>query len=94
MQYQGFARLHLAFPFLGPTEVSVDRVVNSSAKGDLHFEDAEALVDFATKNWMRKWVTTDIWNELSLYHLQKRPFFILVSVDAPITQRWRRYTQK
>ena len=48
-------------------------------------------MDFVTKCWRSRWVTTDIHDEAILDVLSRRPFFILVSVDAPIVIRWRRY---
>ena len=35
-------------------------------------------------------MTTDIWDERILEILSRRPFFLLVSVDAPIGLRWSR----
>jgi hypothetical protein len=54
------------------------------------FEHAGALVDFVTKRWQQRWVTTDIWDVSVLDVLQRRPFFLLVSVDAPVSVRWER----
>ena len=55
------------------------------------FEHAEALLDFVTKKWRERWVTTDIWDETVLDILQRRPFFLLISVDAPVSVRWERF---
>ncbi|KAK7924792.1 hypothetical protein PG985_006846 [Apiospora marii] len=55
------------------------------------FTSATDLLDFVTKYWRSRWVTTDIHDETVLDILCRRPFFILVSVDAPIVIRWRRY---
>ncbi|KAI8633693.1 cytidine deaminase-like protein [Xylariaceae sp. FL1651] len=55
------------------------------------FASAGALLDFVTKHWRSRWVTTDVHSEAVLDALSRRPFFILVSVDAPVTVRWRRY---
>lgn len=53
-----------------------------------------SLLDHVTKHWRSRWVTTDIHNEAVLDALSRRPFFILLSVDAPLTVRWRRYQQQ
>ncbi|CAJ2502885.1 Uu.00g102790.m01.CDS01 [Anthostomella pinea] len=58
------------------------------------FATATALLDFVTKHWRSGWVTTDIHDEAVLDALSRRPFFILISVDAPLTVRWRRRQQK
>lgn len=55
------------------------------------FETTEALLDFVTKQWRERWVTTDIHTEGILDKLFRRPFFILVSVDAPVSVRCRRF---
>lgn len=54
------------------------------------FACVESLLDFVTKKWQQRWVTTDVWNEKVLENLLRRPFFVLVSVDAPVSLRWKR----
>lgn len=61
---------------------------------ELRFGDVEALLDFVTKRWRERWVTTDIWDEHGLEVLLRRPFFLLVSVDAPVSVRWERYKRR
>lgn len=58
------------------------------------FGTVDDLLDFVTKQWRERWVMTDISNEGILDALLRRPFFILVSVDAPVTLRWRRYSTR
>ncbi|KAL1629601.1 Deoxycytidine monophosphate (dCMP) deaminase [Diplodia seriata] len=53
--------------------------------------DVQSLIDFVTKKWQDRWVTTDIWDEDVVDALLRRPFFLLVSVDAPVTLRWERF---
>ena len=55
------------------------------------FSDVCALVEFVTKRWRGRWVTTHIWEEHALDVLLRRPFFLLVSVDAPVSVRWKRF---
>lgn len=55
------------------------------------FDDVETLLEFVTKQWKQRWVTTDIWDEEILENLLRRPSFILVSVDAPVSLRWKRF---
>jgi dCMP deaminase len=55
------------------------------------FYTTEDLLDFVTKRWRERWVTTDIHTESILDKLLRRPFFILVSVDAPVSVRWKRF---
>ncbi|PBP15319.1 deoxycytidylate deaminase, partial [Diplocarpon rosae] len=58
------------------------------------FNTADFLLDFVTKSWQSLWVTTDIHSEGILDKLDRRPFFILVSVDAPIYVRWKRFQER
>ncbi|KAH7026131.1 cytidine deaminase-like protein [Microdochium trichocladiopsis] len=58
------------------------------------FATVASLLDHVTKHWRSRWVTTDIHNEAVLDALSRRPFFILLSVDAPLTVRWQRYKQR
>lgn len=58
------------------------------------FSTADELLDFVTKRWRERWVTTDIHTESILDKLFRRPFFILVSIDAPVSIRWKRYQEK
>lgn len=58
------------------------------------FPDAGALLDFVTKRWRERFVTTDIWDEGVLNVVYKRPLFMLVSVDAPVSVRWKRFAER
>jgi dCMP deaminase len=54
------------------------------------FRTSDQMLDFVTKRWRERWVTTDILNTEDLDSFSRRPFFLLISVDAPVTVRWRR----
>ena len=58
------------------------------------FRSADEILEFVTKNWQSNWVTTYLPNESVLEQFARRPFFLLVSVDAPLMLRWQRYQQK
>lgn len=64
------------------------------AQSELVFDTSEALLDFVTKRWREKWVTTDIADGLTLDRFLLRPFFLLVSVDAPVSLRWKRFSDR
>ncbi|KAK8151060.1 cytidine deaminase-like protein [Phyllosticta citrichinensis] len=55
------------------------------------FPNVHSLLEFVTKRWRERWVTTDIWDESIVDALLRRPFFLLVSVDAPVSVRWERF---
>lgn len=68
---------------------------SSNASTDPHtFQTVGALVDFVTTRWQQRWVTTDIYTEAVLDVYVRRPFFILISVDAPVSVRWKRFQQR
>lgn len=58
------------------------------------FSTPEELLDFVTIRWRSRFVTTDIPTEAVLDVFSRRPFFLLVSVDGPLTVRWRRYQER
>ncbi|KAI0509446.1 cytidine deaminase-like protein [Xylaria bambusicola] len=58
------------------------------------FASEGELLDYVTKHWRSRWVTTDIHSEGVVDALSRRPFFILISVDAPVTVRWQRHQRK
>ncbi|KAH7148516.1 cytidine deaminase-like protein [Dactylonectria macrodidyma] len=58
------------------------------------FATPEDLLDYVTKRWRDRFVTTDIPTEAVLDVFVRRPFFLLISVDAPLTVRWHRYQER
>ncbi|KAK3325833.1 cytidine deaminase-like protein [Apodospora peruviana] len=58
------------------------------------FATADELLEFVTQRWRERWVTDDIFSEAVLDMYARRPFFLLISVDAPLTVRWRRYCNR
>ena len=58
---------------------------------DVWFESMTEMAEYVTKHWRENFVTVDIWTEENLDIVAKRPFFLLVSVDAPVTVRWKRF---
>lgn len=55
------------------------------------FSTPEDLLEFVTAHWNKRWVTTALPSEAVLDLYARRPFFLLISVDAPLTVRWKRY---
>ncbi|KAL4885383.1 cytidine deaminase-like protein [Aspergillus karnatakaensis] len=87
------SRLHQAVddPRLHGSEFT-DKSVDQASR--LEFETAESLLDFATKSWQEHWVTTHTWDASTLDRFLLRPFVLLVSVDAPISLRWKRFVER
>lgn len=57
----------------------------------LTFANSDALLDHVTQRWRDRWVTTDVLDRDTLDTYSRRPFFLLISVDAPLLVRWKRY---
>ena len=94
MRSQGFEQLYLLKPPRPANNVNEHTAKYHTNSKDLSFPDIQTLLDFVTKQWKRRWVTTDIWDEAILETLLNRPFFILVSVDAPINMRCKRFQER
>jgi dCMP deaminase len=104
----GFTRLRLRHPHRSPNGDDAldaldtpDDAVNGLANGvggmhvaDVWFESMGEMAEFVTKRWREHFVTVDIWTEEDLEVIAKRPFFLLISVDAPITVRWNRFNKR
>lgn len=58
------------------------------------FDTAEALLEFVTLSWRSRFVTTDIPTETVLDVFLRRPFFMLISTDAPLLVRWQRHRDR
>lgn len=61
---------------------------------DVWFTSMSEMADYVTVRWRENFVTVDIWTEDDLEIIVKRPFFMLISVDAPLTVRWTRFNQR
>ena len=62
----------------------------STQRGET-FSSLEDLLVFVTTHWNGRWIITRIDTEYLLDMLQRRPFFLLVYVDAPVSLRWKRF---
>ena len=63
---------------------------SKSVSNDFYFYSVEALLDFVTKRWDQRWVIKEIQDDQLLEVLSRRPFFLFISVDAPLNLRWQR----
>ena len=59
--------------------------------GSIGFTDPARLLDHITRNWRENFVTEDITTRAVLEPFLKRPFVLLLSVDAPTLIRFSRY---
>ena len=54
------------------------------------FPTADALLEFATHRWREHFVTEDLVTQEVINIFSKRPFFLLINVEAPISARFLR----
>ena len=100
VQHHGFLRLHLPSQLqlagLGSDDDKrlLPSVTDEKGTRGLTFPDVDSLLDFVTKRWREHWVLTDIHDETTLEMLLRRPFFLLVSIDAPVSMRYKRFTDR
>lgn len=100
VEKHGFQHIRLSDTALTPTAKNsassphVTPTENAPIKPQYTFPDVNALVEFVTLRWREHWVTTDIWDEKVVDALFRRPFFLLVSVDAPVSVRWQRFKDR
>ena len=69
-------------------------VTDQAGTRGLSFPDVDSLLDFVTKRWREHWVLTDIYDEATLELLLRRPFFLLINVDAPVGVRFERFSER
>ncbi|KAE8259297.1 hypothetical protein A4X13_0g1118 [Tilletia indica] len=61
---------------------------------ELVFGSAEAMLEHATVHWRQPLLTLDLAAEPDVRAFLKRPFFMLLAVQAPLGVRWQRYQTK
>lgn len=76
-------------PSSAPSPVST-RFPDRFKRKPLHFSSPSELLDYTTLNWNSHFVTVDLNVTDAVEKFVKRPWFMLVSVDAPLLVRYRR----
>lgn len=104
VQHHGFLRLHLPSRSNIASRTSqhdneasrrfLPSIADERGTRGLTFPDVDSLLEFVTKRWQEHWVLTDIEDEPTLEILLRRPFFLLLGVDAPITLRFQRFNAR
>jgi dCMP deaminase len=61
-----------------------------SNRKTLSFGSPALLLDHVTQHWRSNFVTTDLDSDRLVNYFIRRPFFMLISIDAPILQRYHR----
>ncbi|KAF9194702.1 Deoxycytidine monophosphate (dCMP) deaminase [Haplosporangium sp. Z 767] len=92
----GFTRLYLK---KSPTSTThtLERTLNRLHQKLQHqeeqnkeFDTIEAMLNHVTVNWMDHFVTCDVNSVPGIAVLRRRPFFLVLSVEAPMMIRYRR----
>ncbi|KAK2762821.1 Deoxycytidine monophosphate (dCMP) deaminase [Arachnomyces sp. PD_36] len=103
IQKHGFQRLQLdgsPYPTIEGTPDDELRLKATSlepttdSKSPRTFHTISEMLEFVTPRWRERWITTDLWDASTLDQLLLRPFFLLVSVDAPVSLRWKRFSDR
>ncbi|CCX09457.1 cytidine deaminase-like protein [Pyronema domesticum] len=58
------------------------------------FKSIQELMDYVTPRWRERFVLTGIRDRSVVDELSTRPFFLLMSIDAPVSVRWKRYVER
>lgn len=66
----------------------------ASQSSKVLFATSDELLEGVTQRWRERWVTTDVMSKQVLDAYSRRPFFLLISVDAPLLVRWKRHQQR
>jgi dCMP deaminase len=56
----------------------------------LNFSSSSLLLDYVTQHWRSNFVTTNLNTRQLVDQFIKRPFFLVISVDAPVFDRFHR----
>ncbi|KXN88787.1 Deoxycytidylate deaminase [Leucoagaricus sp. SymC.cos] len=82
------ASKHLSFLSLSPLTSHVPWAEDSPEP--LSFPSPAAMLDYVTVNWKDNFVTMDLCTRDLVEKFIRRPFFMLISVDAPVLVRYSR----
>ncbi|KAF7347695.1 hypothetical protein MVEN_01526600 [Mycena venus] len=83
------ASKHLSFLSMGPTPQPSLANFEQEEKPRC-FSSPSSLLDYVTRNWRQDFVTVDLYTRDVIEAFVKRPFFLLLSVDAPLLDRYYR----
>ncbi|KAK4168853.1 cytidine deaminase-like protein [Cladorrhinum sp. PSN259] len=81
-------------PYTSNSSADSSALIRSAPQRNNTFPTPTALLDHVTSNWQSRFVTTDIPSSDILTLYSRRPFFLLISVDAPVLTRFKRYQSR
>ncbi|KNZ50936.1 hypothetical protein VP01_416g11 [Puccinia sorghi] len=88
----GFRELRMgkAGPEAADTTTTTGSGSSGSTNRPFSFRSPQDLLRFATANWTQDFVTIHLNNHARIRPFIKRPFFVLVYLHAPLSDRWAR----
>ncbi|CAG86805.2 DEHA2D04598p [Debaryomyces hansenii CBS767] len=75
-------------------DITTKEINNGSMEPYNSFNELDELLEYVTTNWRMNFVISHISDIEMLNSLQKRPFFLHISIDAPIQLRFKRFSIK
>ncbi|KAJ7706011.1 cytidine deaminase-like protein [Mycena rosella] len=84
------ASKHLSFLSMGPSTPGPASIASRFHEKPRCFSSPSSLLDHVTRNWRMDFVTVDLYTRDVLEAFVKRPFFLLLSIDAPLLDRFHR----
>lgn len=86
---------HISFLSLGSPNLPWAQIDSNfswpkAPQQQLSFSTPSQLLNYVTRNWRSNFVTTGLRTREVIEGFIKRPFFMLVSVDAPLLERFQR----
>ncbi|KAJ1737811.1 Deoxycytidine monophosphate (dCMP) deaminase [Coemansia sp. Benny D160-2] len=86
-----FARIRIGEPSTNAGAQPDKQPAASESSSPLVFGSAKEIVKFVTPRWSQNFVTTDVTGIVDLHLLRKRPFVLIVGIEAPVGTRYKRY---
>ncbi|KAF8973514.1 cytidine deaminase-like protein [Flammula alnicola] len=81
---------HLSFLSMSPLPSPAPTTTTSLDRQTLCFPSAADLLKYVTENWRENFVTADLSTRELIDPFIRRPFFFLLSSDAPLLERYKR----
>lgn len=77
----------LSLDSAAPSPVSPQEPQGGALDNSSYFPSAAELLEHVTRNWRQNFVTQDLRTEQIIEMFIKRPFFMLISIDGPLSDR-------
>lgn len=78
---------------IGGGETSTASQIGGAFTRRVWSRNPQEMLDHVTRNWKNHYVTSDVLSSDELREFAIRPFVLIVRLDAPILERFRRMTR-